>query len=216
MEDFAIKNNLIFREEPEITESSRNILNMEGTKPIVKWVLGAKRAEISDIFESGHNYIVAVVTATRPGGIPALNDVRDDAIVAFRRHKKAEQFINEFNTAMGSSKDIGTLAAAMKLNVASANDIAFGSYFIPGVGMEPEVLGTAFGIKVNQLSKPIEGKGGVFVIVVDQFNPAPALPDYTFIKKDLIRQSSNRAAEALDAIKEKANVKDYRYKFEVF
>ncbi len=216
MENFAKKNNLIYREEPSITEASKNILSMEDTKPVVKWALGAKRGDISDIFESGHNYLVAVVTATRPEGIPALNDVRDEAIAALRQHKKAEQFIGEFNSAMATTKDIGSLAAAMKLNVATANDIAFGNYFVPGAGVEPELLGTAFGMKVNQMSKPVEGKAGVFVLVVDQFNPAPALPDYTFIKKDIMRSYANRASDALLAVKEKANVKDNRYKFDIF
>lgn len=216
MESFAKKNNVIYRDEPSITESTRNILNMENTKPIVKWALGTKRGEISDIFESGDNYIVAILTADRPDGIPALEDVRDDAIVAFRKHKKAEQFMNEFNSAIATSKDINSLANTMKLNVGSAQDVAFGSYFVPGAGIEPELLGTAFGIKVNTLSKPIEGNSGVFVLVVDQFSPAPVMPDYSMIKRDLMNQGKNRAAEALTAVKEKANVKDYRYKFDIF
>jgi peptidyl-prolyl cis-trans isomerase D len=216
METFAKKNNIIYRDEPSIAEATRNILNMENTKPIVKWALGKKRGEISDIFESGDNYIVAVVSADRPDGIPALNDVRDDVITAFRKHKKAEQFINEFNAELGKSKDINALAGAMKLNVGSAQDIAFGSYFVPGAGIEPELLGTAFGIKAGILSKPIEGNSGVFVLVVDQFAPAPGMPDYSMIKKDLIKQTANRATEALTAVREKANVKDYRYKFDIF
>lgn len=216
MDDFAKKYGLIYREEPSITESSKNILNMENTKQIVKWALSAKRGEISDIFESGNNYIVAVVTANRPEGIPALEDVRDDAIAAWRKHKKAEQFITEFNSAMGSSKDIGSLAAAMKLNVGSASDVAFGSFFVPGAGMEPELLGTVFGLKVNQMSKPFKGNSGVFVVVVDQVNPAPVLPDYSYIKKDIMRSYANKALEALNAVKEKSNVKDYRYKFDIF
>lgn len=216
METFAKQHNVIYREEASITENTRNILNMENTKPIVKWALGTKRGEISDIFESGDNYIVAVVTADRPDGIPALNDVRDDAILALRKHKKAEQFINEFSSAMATSKDINSLAATMKLNVGSAQDISFGSYFVPSAGIEPELLGTAFGIKAGVLSKPIEGNSGVFVLVVDQFTPAPGMPDYSMIKKDLIKQGANRASEALTAVKEKANVKDYRYKFDIF
>lgn len=216
MEGFAKKNNLIFRDEQSITEASRNILNMPGTKLIVRWALESKRGDISEPFESGDNYIVAVVTANRPDGIPALNDVRDDAIVAYRKHKKAAQFINEFNSTLAMSKDIGSLAASMKLNIGNANDISFGSYFIPGAGIEPQLLGTSFGIKVNQLSKPVEGNGGVYVLVVDQFTPAPALPDYRGIKKQIMQSFANKATEALNAVKEKANVKDYRYKFEVF
>ncbi len=216
MEAFAKKNNIIYRDEASILETSRNILNMENTKPIVRWALDSKRGEISDIFESGDNYIVAVVTADRPDGIPALNDVREDAIIALRKHKKAEQFMNEFSSATATSKDINTLANTMKLNVGSAQDVSFGSYFVPGAGIEPELLGTAFGIKVNTLSKPIEGNSGVFVVVVDQFTPAPIRPDYSDIKRDLMKQGANRAAESLTAVKEKANVKDYRYKFDIF
>lgn len=216
MENFANSKKLIYRDEPSITESSKNIMNMDGTKAVVKWALGAKRGDISDVFESGDNYVVAVVTANRPDGIPNLEDVREDAIAAFRRHKKAEQFTNEFNSALATSKDMNGLAGATKLNVGSAQDVAFGSYFVPGAGIEPQLLGTVFGLKVNALSKPIEGNAGVFVVVVDQFNPGAALPDYSMVKMDMMRNSGNRATDALTAVKEKANVRDNRYKFDIF
>lgn len=217
MEDFAKKRNLIYREEASITESSKNILNMPNTKQVVKWALGAKRGDISDIFESGDNYIVAVVTSNRPEGIPALNDVRDEVIAAFRKHKKAEQFINEFNSALALNKDLNALSASLKLNIGTANDISFGSYFVPGAGIEPVLMGTAFGLKIGQISKPIEGNSGVFVAVVDQFNPAPEMKDFTQMKRDISNSyTKSRAADVINAIKEKANVKDYRYKFDVF
>ncbi|MCV5004903.1 peptidylprolyl isomerase, partial [Escherichia coli] len=34
-----------------------------------------------------------------------------------------------------------------------------------GGGMEPKVAGAAFGAKVNEVSKPVEGVSGVYVVV---------------------------------------------------
>ncbi len=217
MDDFAKKNNIIYRDEASITEATKNILNMPNTKQIVKWALGAKRGDVSDIFESDDNYIVAVVNANRPEGIPALNDVRDDVIAAFRRHKKAEKFIGEFNSALAMSKTIDALSSALKLNIGTAADISFGSYFIPGAGIEPALMGTIFGLKQGMLSKPVEGNSGVFVVVVDKFTAAPVLPDYSQMKSDVSKSyGKSRMQDIINAIKEKANVKDNRYKFDIF
>lgn len=215
MEDFAKKHQLVYREEPSITPSTKNLMGMDETKSVITWALGAKTGEISDIFESGDHYIVAILTASRPDGIPALNDVRDEAVKAFKQHKKAEQFISEFNAATATGGNIAAIGNAMKLTVMSAEEVAFGSFFIPGAGVEPRLLGAIFGTKIGQLSKPIEGNGGVFMVVVDQFKPAPDLPDYKYFQMQMMQASGNRANDAFDALKDKANIKDYRYKFDL-
>jgi len=215
--EYTRSKNLMVRDEPFITESSRNLMGMDGTKEVIKWSLTAKRGEISDIFQSGNNYIVAMLSAVRVDGIPKLEDIRSEVEVRAKQHKKAEQFIQEFTTAMGSAKTIDALAAAMKLQVVPGNDVTFGSFFIPGAGIEPELLGTVFGSKPGQLTAPIEGNSGVFVAVLDAVNQAPEMPDYTMNRVQLMQGMLGRAAnEVGSALKEKLKVQDLRYKFDFF
>ena len=85
---------------------------------------------------------------------------------------------------------------------------------IPGVALEYKLIGTLFGSQPNKLTKPIEGTHGVYVAVVDNFiNPAPltnAIREKEQIGQVLLQRSQG---QIFDALKDKANVKDYRYKF---
>ena len=43
------------------------------------------------------------------------------------------------------------------------------------------------------------------------------MTDFTQMKKDISNSfAKSRAADVINALKEKANVKDYRYKFDIF
>jgi peptidyl-prolyl cis-trans isomerase D len=71
-----------------------------------------------------------------------------------------------------------------------------------------------FGSKPNKLSKPIEGTHGVYVFTVDNFiNPAP-LTNAVREKEQIAQAMLQRSQGAIfEALKDKANVKDYRSKF---
>lgn len=216
--DYTKSKNIIVRDEPFITEGSRSLMGMEGTKDVIKWSLTAKRGELSDVFEAGNSYIVAVVTSVRVDGIPKLEDIKSEVELRAKQHKKAEQFIQEFTSAMGSSNNnIDALAGSLKLQVITANDVTFGSFFIPGAGIEPDLLGVIFGSKPGQFSKPVEGNNGVFVTIIDGMTPAPELPDYTMNKMQMLQGMLGRASnEITNTLKEKAKLQDFRYKFDIF
>lgn len=217
MNDYAKKNNVIYREEPMVTENTKMIGGFEKTKDLVKWVLAGKKNDVSDVYVTGNNYLVAVISSDRPEGVPNLEDVREEAEAAFRKHKKALKFIEDFNKVTASNKTVDAIAAALKTQVYSSTDLSFASFFVPAAGIEPALLGTVFGLnKTGVLSKPIEGNSGVYVVIVDQLAAAPKLPDYTMVKLEAGRMNAQKAAGALEAMKEKANIKDLRYKFDIF
>lgn len=75
------------------------------------------------------------------------------------------------------------------------------------------MIGAIFGSQPNKVSKVIEGDRGVYVYVVDSFlNPAPL--NNALRQKEQIGQILLQRAEGgiLEALKNKANVKDYRAK----
>ena len=93
-------------------------------------------------------------------------------------------------------------------------NIVFANPVIPGLSLEYKVVGTVFGSKPNKLSKTIEGEHGVFVFSLDNFiNPAP-LANAVREREQIGQALAQRSQSALfDALKDKANVKDYRSKF---
>jgi peptidyl-prolyl cis-trans isomerase D len=85
---------------------------------------------------------------------------------------------------------------------------------IPGASTEFKLIGTIFGSQPNKLSKPIDGQAGVYVFSVDSFvNPAQltnSVREKQQLSAGLLQRSEG---QVLEALKDKANVKDNRAKF---
>lgn len=98
--------------------------------------------------------------------------------------------------------------------VTPVQNVVFANPVIPGVGMESRVIGTVFGLQPSKVSKPIEGEQGVYVVSVNKFtNPAPLTNVYK--QKEQMSQMLDQRiqGETFQALREKADVKDYRVRF---
>lgn len=85
---------------------------------------------------------------------------------------------------------------------------------IIGVGREPKVIGTAFGLEQGKLSKPIEGENGVYVVELKSTVKAPALSDYKSYATALESVKVSRAAqEVYNALFKSADIEDNRSTF---
>lgn len=73
----------------------------------------------------------------------------------------------------GSS--LASIASANKVTVMNAVDLTLENPSIPGAGFEPKVVGTAFSSKVGQVSQPIDGNTGVYVVSTKAVAKAPKL-----------------------------------------
>jgi hypothetical protein len=61
------------------------------------------------------------------------------------------------------------MASAVPTAVDTNKNITFSSRNIPGFGSEFKVIGTIFSLNTSEQSDPIQGNGGVFVVVADNF-----------------------------------------------
>ena len=67
---------------------------------------------------------------------------------------------------------IEEVAAATKGDVKTFENVKYDAYYIPGIGVEPRVLGTISSLEAGKLSAPVKGASGVYVLVNDTITPA--------------------------------------------
>lgn len=207
---------IVKRVAENIKEVDRNIVGMNNTKEIIRWVYNDKTAEedVSKPFEIENKFIVAVLVEVREKGFATLEQVKPQVEIGARRDKKAEIFINEMNQAMAGGANLDAIASKLNTAVETADNVNFGAFAIPGMGREPRVLGTIFATQQGATSKPIKGETGVFLVSPQIFTEPAQVSDYSPYKTQLSGALSNRAgSEVFEALKDKANVIDNRGKF---
>ena len=113
-----------------------------------------------------------------------------------------------------NAKTIDEYASKLNLRVMPGEGATFTSYTIPGIGREMDLYGSLFAMKQGEVSKPVKGETGVFIVQVEKITEAPATTDYTAAKTQAKNNLSYRAdMEVMETIKKKAKIKDNRAKF---
>lgn len=183
---------------------------IQNQRQIVKWAFAddtntndVKRFEIPNV---GH--VIAKLKKVTPKGVMSAEEARPMVENILKNKKKAEKIKAKLN---GSS--LASLATANKVTVMNAVDLTLGNPALPGAGFEPKVVGTAFASKVGQVSKPIEGNSGVYVVVTKAVTKAPAIKDFKEQVSQLSAQAKGNAGRIMTALRNEADIEDNRADF---
>jgi peptidyl-prolyl cis-trans isomerase D len=198
-----------------IRENDKDIPGLDNSRLLIRAAYKANTGSLilstegTPIFELGSQFIVATMTGEQEKGIASFASVKPRIVLEAKKEKKAQQLIEK----MSGKTDLSQLASDLKVSVGEAQNITFESYSIPGVGFEPAIAGAATALEANQVSKPVVGTSGVYVVKVTSVNPGTD-QDVTANKQKLAASNNYRTNMlAFEALRENAKVIDKRSKF---
>ncbi|WP_454803510.1 SurA N-terminal domain-containing protein [Mucilaginibacter phyllosphaerae] len=211
----AKKANLPIKNAEDVTATAASVLGLDNAREIVKWAFKTEKGTNADqVFAAGDQYVVARVSAVKPKGVLALDDVKKLIEPAVRIKVKGKQLSDKFQAALNGASNIDQVAQKAGSKVVPLQNIVFANPVIPGSAAEYKVVGTVFGSQPNKISKPIEGQQGVYVFTLDSFTNPAQLTNNVREKQQIGQTLLQRSqGSVLDALKDKANVKDNRAKF---
>ena len=197
-------------------EGQFNVLGLPGSRGVVTWAYGDER-EVGDVemFTLPNKYIVARLREKRQKGKPELETVRAQVEAELVKEKKGEILLKRFNDAMGTSSSLQELATALGTDLKSAQGASFSGNFIPQVGAEPEVLGKVFGLASGEMSQPIVGNQGVYVVVPTDQLPGNSEQDAADLSRRFTATQTNRyqRLQLINAMKKEAEIVDNHRQF---
>ncbi len=150
----------------DLYSAEHSIGGVRGTKEALRWVFSAKPGEVSGLYECGesdHMMVVGLVSVA-PEGYRSLAAVRNDLRMQLIRDKKAEKIMADMKAANASTFDqYKGLANAVSDSV---KHVTFDASAFVSVLRSSEPLVSAYASvgAMNQLSAPIKGNAGVFVL----------------------------------------------------
>lgn len=199
-------------EASRILKTSKGVPGMASSEAIVRWVNNANMDEVSTPIELNDRFVVGIVTDITDKGMPGYDNVKD----RFRNLVISEKKVELAKAEMEGIVDLDELASALNVQVNTANTIPLSSNTIPGGGSnEPEVIGKAFTLEVGDISVPIEGKDGVYVIELTDKN----MVDISEMDSELFAEDANSKYDnrvntgVFNALRNDADVEDNRANF---
>ncbi len=193
-----------------------SLMGITAGRPVVTWAFKNEQGAVSkDLIEAEDAFVIAKIEYKGARGYSNVDGLKQNLAfeVAVRNWVKAKQIKGKLSAggadlqAMAASYGVGaTTGQARGLRMASSD--------VQGVGAEPKVVGRAFGLKQNELSKPLAGNAGVFVVKLEGIQEPAAMDDFNKMMQSQTLKSS-KTEQAINALfmgmRELSDVRDMRY-----
>ncbi len=215
--------NSIVRESPAVTEESRTIQqNLRGGRDLVLWAINADVGDVSPkVYKIGNprtgiTFIIGQVVERIDEGLQPLDNVRDEIEREVRNKKKAEIIKGKL---AGLTGDLESMKSSYGDGgrTSEANNVSFNSRTLIGAGPEPRVIGRASVMNKGDISGPIAGDRGVFIIEITEVTEAAELQEQnvTAQQQSFVSEGQRVLQNGLQpALVELGDVEDTRAEFE--
>lgn len=187
-----------------------NFGSVGSQRQIVQWAYNndtsigtIKRFEIPNV---GH--VIVKLLKINDKGLMSVEEVKPQLEGIIKNKKKAE-----FLMAKMKGSSLEAIAKTNSVTVQNAIDVTVDNPVIANVGLEPKVVGTAFGIGANKTSEPIEGNSGMYVIKAKAVVKAPKLEKHDAYVNKLKPANASAMNRVIPALKSNADIEDNRAKF---
>ena len=179
-------------------------------RDFVRWVYKNDLGDVSEPFNMKDKWIVAMISNIQEEGLMNVTKARPFAEPFVINEKKAKKIIAE----KFKGKSLQEYAASSGTQIARADSISFVSSFIPQIGSEAKVIGTAFNQSmVNKDSEPIAGSTGVIAVRVEMIGSRPSGANVEDLRRQMEGQLKNNTFGTAAALKKASTIKDYRFDF---
>ncbi|MEN0006371.1 MAG: peptidylprolyl isomerase [Bacteroidota bacterium] len=190
----------------------------QSSRDMVRWAFGASAGEVSpevysyqdavDYFTN--KYVVVGLNDIQRAGLPPVAAVKEDIEQQVINLKKGEQL-----EAAMKGKSLAELSTQYAVKVDTASNVSFNAAFVPNIGAEPKVMGALFKMDQDEVSQPIVGTSGVYVVKMIK-KPITAAPtNIPVLRPQLSATTKSQASgnRIIQAIKKNADISDNRFRF---
>ncbi len=199
----------------EISNAAHTIGGVQGTREALRWAFGAKKGEVSQIFEAGENnhLMVVAVSDIHKAGYRPVEQFTEMFRMQALADKKAEKIL-------ANVKGVKTMQEALALNGVKADTLRRVSFSSPAYvskvpASEPALSGAAATLEEGTLSAPIKGNGGIYFIQVVKKSNGVAKFDAATEQKTLEATATRNinSNTILNELYRQGNIEDNRYLF---
>ena len=199
----------------ELKKLDEGVAGLGNQRVIVRWAFEEK-SKIQDIkrFDVDNGYVIAQLTNKQKKGLKAVEEVADEVTPILEKKQQAEAIRNQI-TDVSDLQSVGDQFGVAKQR---ASLVELKNPVVPGGGKEPKIVGLASGMEKDEISQPITGNNGVYVIKLIDKKEAAELASYfgparTMTQERTKSLSNPNSSPVIEAIKSSMEIEDYRTRF---
>ncbi|MBU1421572.1 MAG: peptidylprolyl isomerase [Bacteroidetes bacterium] len=186
-------------------------------RSINRFAFEEKVGAISEVLPITEGYAVFIITEAKKEGIRPLSELEETLRPRVLREKKMQLLkakVEEFRKQIPDKEDLRTLGAKHPEWIISTSGPFTPAGGIPGIGRDLMLIGSVQALNVGDISKPIEGMRGYYIVKMLEKNTIDSTA-YNTQKEMLVTQilqgkKSQFLSDWLEQLKKKADIEDNR------
>ena len=194
---------------PTMRTTTNYITGISNPRQIVRWAFdeNTKVGDMSSIFDLDDMYVVAVLTKIVPGGLTPYEDIVDRYEYVIKKEKKGAMLAEQ---AKAYGTDYQKMIDNLKGEKTTVDNVTFEGRGFGNFGVEDKVIGTVIGMKEGEVSEPIIGGNGLYVVKVVKETPAATTTDYSNIQREQRSKYNNQILNnaVYSALKDMTKIED--------
>ena len=201
--------NLVKRSDTKVKRDKQNIVGLPNSREMVRWMNSSDVGTVSEVFQFENSYVVAYLTKENDEGIILLEDIKEEIRSLALNINKASYIIDNIE-----GNDLATIASKTGQTVVTSKKANLANLSLPGIGYEPSLVGSIFGLDIGSISKPIKGKNAVYIVEVISKDGVEKTDNYSIKKQEIQRALESYSTNATyKVLNLKAEVEDNRFDF---
>ena len=185
-------------------------------RSLSRWAFSKKIGDVSDVVTTDRGYIVATIADIEKEHVKPLAEVKSQIELKLSADKKMEIAKAKCQNAyekIQSGSALDQVAQEDSLQIQTVESVTKGEY-VQGIGREPGFIGATFALRVGEISKPVRGTKGYYLIqVIDEksFDEKEFEAKKKQIRGQLMAENQRRVyGKWYNNLKEKSKIKDFR------
>lgn len=152
----------------DITEEFPFVMGAGQVREGSEWAFEeAEEGDVSPVFENAEAFYALELVGREPEGVLSLEQARPAIERTLRLEKKLRRSLSQADEAALEGGTLEQIAARLEADIEESPPFSR-SDFVPGLGRQNAIIGTAFGLEPGKLSGVVEANGRAFVMEVTQ------------------------------------------------
>ena len=195
-------------------KNDKKVNDLEDSRELVRWAYKAEVGDLSDIQEFGEKFVIAALVSATEEGYRPFEQVNAVIKSTLLNDKKADYIIADIEAKKADSQTLSSLAQKTGTEIKQAENISLSSYFIPGAGYEPALIGSVMKAERDAISEPVKGTSSVYVFRVVSETENSGVLSAAEQKTQLTQGYSYRVNYQLfNTLREMSDIEDNRSRF---
>lgn len=198
------------------TDGNTFVSGLGNSQQVLDFLSRSAVGDISAPIELSNELVVLQLIEVTEEGFRPFEDVRSQLEMAVRIEKRKEVLQAQIQEWLTQHNDMISLSEATGKSIESVVNVSANSTVLKGAGREPEVIGYAFSMDVDERSGPIAGESAVYVLhLINKTKPnlAATTPDtFENIRQQLEQELNNEYLSVwILQLKDEADIIDNRF-----